>query len=390
MILAKGGSYWQGGRQYTLSLVEALSRFRRSPKDFEISVLVNGAAELGQFASLRPQLRVCADIAEVLEPYTLVNKIRWRFKRNILGWIAPHMEEALLRLGATFAYPITSSIIPSADWIPDFQYRHFPDGSNPAEIEGRKREFAAIVNSAGCVVLSSASAERDCHELFPHSIGKTSVLRFRVFLDPKLLAEDPSLTVRRYNLPERYVLVSNQLIPTKNHASILRALASMQATERADVHVVCTGDIYDYRNPGFYNGFLSSIHELGVRSNVSWLGLIPKRDQIQLLRAAVAYLQPSLFEGWNSGVEEAHLLGKPILLSDIPVHREQAPPRAIYFRPDDVSELARRLGDVFVSRAEAANDPERERQAVESYAKLQSRFAEDFLVIAAVPIHGGN
>lgn len=383
VIVAKGGSYWQGGRQYTLNLVDALVRFRNSRQDFEISVLVNGAAELAQFEALLPQLKVCADIAEVQEPYTLTNKLRWRFKRSMLGWTAPHMEEALLRLNATFAYPITSSIVPSADWIPDFQYRYFPDSSNPAEIEGRKREFASIVNCAGHVVLSSACAEYDCHKLFPHSIGKTSVLRFRVFLDQQLSAEDPSATLRRYNLPERYVLISNVLAPTKNHSVVLKALAAMSPAERADIHVVCTGDLYDYRNPGFYNEFLSGIHQLGVRQSVSVLGLIPKRDQVQLLRAAVAYLQPSLFEGWNTGVEEAHQLGKSILLSDILVQREQAPPRATYFRPDDANELAGRLRDVFASRAEPAHDPERERQAIKSYAKLQGRFAEDFLAIAA-------
>lgn len=51
-------------------------------------------------------------------------------------------------------------------------------------------------------------------------------------------------------------------------------------------------------------------------------------------------MQPSLFEGWSSFVEEARALGLPALLSDIPVHREQNPPGAKYFDPHDPEQLA--------------------------------------------------
>ncbi len=42
-----------------------------------------------------------------------------------------------------------------------------------------------------------------------------------------------------------------------------------------------------------------------------------------LLRGAAAVLQPSRFEGWSTIIEDAKSLGKPIVASDIAVHREQ-------------------------------------------------------------------
>src|SRR5262249_36655529 len=247
--------------------------------------------------------------------------------------------------------------------------------------EGRKQEFAAIVQISKRVVLSSTCAERDCHEVFPQSVGRTRVLRFRVFANSAWLTCNPMDTVQRYHLPSRFVLISNLLAPTKNHAIVLQALASMSKAERSRLHVVCTGNVYDYRNPSFHNGFLAKIHELGLRDCISVLGLIPKQDQVQLLRAAVAYLQPSLFEGWNTGVEEAHLLGKPILLSDIPVHREQAPPRAIYFDPRNASELAARFAEM-IGNAAPTFEPAAERLALEDYTLFQVEFAKQFLEIA--------
>src|SRR5690606_7479795 len=59
-----------------------------------------------------------------------------------------------------------------------------------------------------------------------------------------------------------------------------------------------------------------------------------------LMRKSVAIINPSLFEGWSTTVEEAKSLGKSILLSSIAVHLEQAPKRGLYFTPHDPNELA--------------------------------------------------
>jgi glycosyltransferase involved in cell wall biosynthesis len=55
---------------------------------------------------------------------------------------------------------------------------------------------------------------------------------------------------------------------------------------------------------------------------------------------SIAIINPSRFEGWSTTVEEAKSSGKTVLLSDIPVHREQDPPHGKYFSVDSASELA--------------------------------------------------
>ena len=73
------------------------------------------------------------------------------------------------------------------------------------------------------------------------------------------------------------------------------------------------------------------------------LGSIPDHDLLGLMRNSVAILNPSLFEGWSTSVEEAKSLGKTVLLSDIAVHREQAPDLGVYFHPQDAEDLACKL-----------------------------------------------
>ena len=52
--------------------------------------------------------------------------------------------------------------------------------------------------------------------------------------------------------------------------------------------------------------------------------MIPKNDVSKLIYKSKAVINPSLFEGWNTSVEEAQNTKKKIILSDIAVHREQA------------------------------------------------------------------
>lgn len=371
-----------GGRQYTLSLVKLLDKYRSSTNaDFDLSVLGRTADDLQCYSTFRDRLRECSEIESALDDWTLPNRVRWKLKRSAGGAVYPRLEEGLERLGVTFAYPVSIASVPSADWIPDFQFHHFPDGSQQWEINERIKEFTSIAQNARAIVLSSRFVEKDCHKLFPQTVGRTHVFRFRADVDFDGAA-DPDVTVTKYNLPKRFFLVSNQLIPTKNHNFVLEALARIPKSERSDIRVVFTGDIYDLRNPGYYNTFLSLQHTLGVSGNVSHLGLIPKADQIQLMRAAVCYLQPSKYEGWNTGVEEARLIGKPILLSDIEIHREQEPPAAAYFDLSDPGDLAKKLRDVHAASPESGFNPEAERAAIDQYHALQMQCAKEFLAVA--------
>jgi hypothetical protein len=69
-------------------------------------------------------------------------------------------------------------------------------------------------------------------------------------------------------------------------------------------------------------------------------------------------------------VEDARALGRPILLSNLPVHLEQNPPNAIYFDPKDPVVLAEKLKMAW-SQWEAGPDPESEAAATRMAEKRQ-------------------
>ena len=114
---------------------------------------------------------------------------------------------------------------------------------------------------------------------------------------------------------------------------------------------------------------------------MSILGLIERAEQIQLLRRCVAVVQPSLFEGWSTIVEDARVFGKRILMSDIAVHKEQNPPNGLYFEHASRRSLADRLDEVWKTGIPGP-DLEKETEARTKAIEKAHAYARSFLSLA--------
>jgi glycosyltransferase involved in cell wall biosynthesis len=110
---------------------------------------------------------------------------------------------------------------------------------------------------------------------------------------------------------------------------------------------------------------------------------------MSLMRHAIAVINPSKFEGWSTTVEEAKSMGKAILLSDIAVHREQAPDRAAYFPPDGAGLLADKMSDAW-DRWDAVADAQSVERAAANLAARREAFARRYeeIVLVTLTRHG--
>ena len=99
------------------------------------------------------------------------------------------------------------------------------------------------------------------------------------------------------------------------------------------------------------------------------------------MRGAAAVVQPSLFEGWSTVVEDARALGKRVFLSDIPVHREQRPAGAVYFDPHRPEVLADEIARTWDALPDGPALDE-DRCALADQRERVARYADDYLAIA--------
>jgi glycosyltransferase involved in cell wall biosynthesis len=248
-------------------------------------------------------------------------------------------------------------------WIPDLQEHRFPQFFPEAELADRYRRNEAWLSSHRHVMVSSEDVAQDVERWYGRHGARVHVVRFASFVQaPK----DPKATAARYGLPERYFICPNQLWRHKNHATVLRALAALPPEGRPCV--VFTGREEDYRDPDFAPSIKALATELDLGDRARFLGFLPREDQLALIAGAAAVVQPSLCEGWSTVVEDAKALGRPLLASDIAVHREQLGDGADLFPGEDASALAALLGRY------AAKGP---KARPIDYEEARTRFARD-------------
>ena len=74
-----------------------------------------------------------------------------------------------------------------------------------------------------------------------------------------------------------------------------------------------------------------------------FLGLIPRDDVQGLMEISVAVVNPSLFEGWSTTVEEAKALGVPLVLSRWKCTLSKRATRLPYFAATSIPEASSAL-----------------------------------------------
>jgi polysaccharide transporter, PST family len=145
--------------------------------------------------------------------------------------------------------------------------------------------------------------------------------------------------------------------------------------------IVCTGKLNDRRSPSYGKDLLKLIDQFNLHQQFIVLGLISRFDQIQLMRRSLAVIQPSLFEGGSTVVEDARTLNKTILLSDILVHREQNPPCTTYFSPHSSEDLAQKIATLLPTLSPGP-DLLAEVQTFKQNQKFSQTYAQSFVGLA--------
>jgi glycosyltransferase involved in cell wall biosynthesis len=146
----------------------------------------------------------------------------------------------------------------------------------------------------------------------------------RVLVTPLAAARDVFRTISddeygravraRYGLPkEPYVLSVNTLEPRKNIAFAIRCFAELVQQERIpDLHFVLVG-----ARGWDYGGILHTIDKLPqVRDRITLAGYIPDADLAAVYGGALAFVYPSLYEGFGLPPLEAMQCAIPVITSN--------------------------------------------------------------------------
>lgn len=254
-----------------------------------------------------------------------------------------------------FVYPANSSLWPgryTVSWIPDFQHRYLPKFFSKTEYNIREKLFAELAAKSPVIVFTTQTVKNDFLKFYPDSTAITKVLSAPFYPNEDFYLKNPLEVQKKYQLPDNFILCCNQFWIHKNHPILFKALAILRQAGQ-DVHLVCTGFKSDYRLPDYFDKIQEYIELLGINDHIHILGLIPRNDQIQLIRRSLFVVQPSLFEGLSMIVEECQAFGKNIILSDLDAHLEHG--YGIYFERNNAQDLAQKILDLIPTSTPGPN-----------------------------------
>lgn len=377
-----GGRNWTGGYNYLLNLLSVLKE--EAPGQI-VPVLLAGAdvpdTELAPFTAIggcevvrHPALN------ENRRSRALLASIMLGRDAQISAVLASQRVDLVFEAATFLGWRLG---LPAIAWISDLQHRYLPHLFSRTGWLKREIGFRAQIMSGRTVMVSSLDARVACERFYPMTTSRIHAVRFAVGAKAPMDDVAARAVADRYGLPERYFFMPNQFWAHKNHMLVVQALALLRQRGQRTT-VMATGMKADPRNAKYVPSLLRAVSDGGVETDLLMPGVIPYADLLPLMQASTALLNPSLFEGWSTTVEEARAAGVPMVLSDLDVHREQAGDHATYFDRHSVESLADTLAN-FKPPPFAERLLLREQARVDSDRRVKE-FARNFLFLVHTAI----
>lgn len=217
--------------------------------------------------------------------------------------------------------------------VHDLGYRYFPR-AHPL-FQRLYLDFSTRwnVRVATHILADSEATRRDLIRIYQAPPDRITVAYpgYDETLRPVLDSETLAAVRARYGISGDYFLYLGTLQPRKNLHRLIQAFARL----RTRAVLVLAG------RPGWlYSDLFALVRRLGLEGRVLFPGYVRSEDRAALLSGAVAFVFPSLYEGFGLPVLEAQACGCPVVCSNASSLPEVAGDGALMVPPEDVGALA--------------------------------------------------
>ena len=238
--------------------------------------------------------------------------------------------------------------------IHDLSFEYFPDC-----FDGKRRLWHKILSPknacqrADIILTPSKNTKRDVMETYGIDEKKIKVIYpglSSVFNEPAFAKATAGLLsqveysadgcgnknneiIKKYNLPDKFILFLGTIEPRKNIIGIIEAFNKFCGKKP---------DIYKLVIAGAQGWKIEPIMELISKSvNVKYIGYVDAADKPALYKLADLFVYPSLYEGFGFPVLEAMAMGTPVIAGDRSSLPEISDGSVFLVNPNNTDEIAR-------------------------------------------------
>jgi glycosyltransferase involved in cell wall biosynthesis len=331
-IIFNFNNNWFGGVNYIINIIKILNTLPTNEKpDLTIFYTKQLSNELDKIKRINYENIKFEELNYFL-PKSLNYLFSFLFKKNLF------LKKEFENLDSIYPFndlPVYQKAnVKLISWIPDFQHKFYPNYFSKVHLILREFKFKRIFKYSDITVLSSKDSQNSMFNFYEYN--RSAVIPFVSFIDSKE-SVDFKFIKNKFKLSLVYFLIPNQFYEHKNHIITVKALKSLVGIY-PDIQFVFTGK-QDFSKKKYIRVFNDFIKKSDLENNIVFTGFIKREEQIALIINSKAVIQPSLFEGWNTSIEDCKSLGVDIIASDIDVHREQLGKRSLLFQKNSVEDL---------------------------------------------------
>lgn len=220
--------------------------------------------------------------------------------------------------------------------IHDLGFLHLPETFSRSEAMRLKILTKFTANKSEKIITGSEYSKNDIIRSYGIDGKKIAVIPYGVSqdFDSNKDSQETLAVLKKYNIPDKYMLNVGRLNPRKNFTSLVQAFNKLKKTHPLPHKLVIVG-IEDYNT----SQILRSIKEID-KGDILFTGFVAKVDLPFIYSQAEIFIYPSLFEGVGLPILEAMKSGVPVVTSNTTSLQEIVQDAAITVDPLDVEALS--------------------------------------------------
>ena len=236
-----------------------------------------------------------------------------------------------------------------------------PGSLTPQARAYRRMQYPRSARAADAIIINSESLRSEVQRYLQVDPRKLKLIYEAV--DHDLFrpgdADAARAQIARHGVTKPFVLFVSSLWPYKNCDGLLRAWA-LARSDLGDRQLAIVGYGRDEK-------YVASLHslaaELGIASDVVFVGGVPLEETVNFYRAADIFVYPSLNETFGLPILEAMACGCPVVTSDTSAMPETAGGAAMLADPTDPASIAKAIIEAVGPGRDRARDLGLERAA---------------------------
>lgn len=241
------------------------------------------------------------------------------------------------------------SRIPRVITIFDLAYWNFPEMFKPRDLWQLKHWSKQSIKKAKQIITISQSTKAD---LLKHYkvLSKNITVAYpgydqNIFKE-QLSSEHRQQILDKYQIKGDYFIYTGTLQPRKNLIRLIDAFSKLihEPGQNFDMQLVIVGKTKGAGRQGWmYQEILDRPKQLGIEDRVIFTGFAPTEELPYLMSGALAYVLPSLYEGFGIPVVEAMACGTPVIVSKVSSLPEVVGSAGIQVDPTSIDQIEHAL-----------------------------------------------